>query len=133
MATHLIMREAKTGLPVSIPISSIPEWLHPSKWEEQLSWQFNNRLTKTEVMSYISETLGGPRISPELAKRMATYCVDYAKMIVVCAMLMGGGPEHAEANRKTIEKVNKILEHVKSGKEVGEILDELLAVAIDPL
>jgi len=119
-----------------VDADKIPAWVKPTRLHENPYYIFSGALTRDEVHQYLDKTLYTGEIDPKLAGKVARYCVDFAKHVVLAGILCGGpkNPKRYEAEmRPVIEKVDRMASQAKTRRNVSDIINELMRVALDPL
>lgn len=133
----LIVRDAKTGQPVSISTKFFPEWVKPPLWFNNVQWQYSHMLDKEEVIAYLDDRLKkGPKITRDLARRIALYIECYAKHIVMMGYLFSPSEEregYAGSQREFIVRLTELRRSVESSDDVSEMMSLCMDYGIDPL
>ena len=88
-AKTIIVRDRATGMPVHVPVSSVPEAIRPDNWFENAYWM--HRPDSADLKPIIQKLLGEDALSRDEAARLAQYIVDYAAHIAVTVWLFSGG------------------------------------------
>ena len=124
---HLIVRDRKSGRPVAIPISSIPEEIRPENWFENAYWRYRSDGEDLEPM--IQALYDGSPLSEESIRKLSQYIFDYACHISVMGYLFGGVQEY---NIECIRKLREIKKEAKSKEDVKTMIRLGMEYALDP-
>jgi len=126
-----IVRDAKTGEPVKIPISVFPLEFHPRIWCENAYWRFSGLLTQDEVMKYMR----GKELSPDEAHKLGDYILIWVQNSVCVAWLFMPQKEregYFKAMLPVIAKLHELLGKCKSREEVEEMMWAAMEAGLDP-
>ena len=127
----LIVRDRKTGRPVSIPISSIPVEVHPSKWRENAYWMWSPDRPILEPL--IRKYLDQKDLYDSEVRILASYMVDYACHIAVMGYLFGGPEHNLEYNLECIRKLREIQARAHTRADLNEMINVGMDYALDCL
>jgi len=126
----LIVRDRRTGKPVTIPISSIPAEIRPDNWFENGYWRY--RPDKEDLEPLIQALFSQDFLGPRSIEVLAQYIVDYACHIAVAAYIFGGGPETLEFNVECIKKLRELREKAQDKRDIREMIRVGMDYALDP-
>jgi len=128
----VIVRDAKTGEPIRIPISTFPLEFHPRLWCENAYWAFSKLLTQDEVTKYLR---GGEELSPDEAHKLGDYILIWVQNSACVAWLFMPQAEregYFKAMLPIIAKLHELLGKCKSRAEVEEMMWIAMEVGLDP-
>ena len=127
----LTVRDRRTGQPISIPISSIPREIHPSKWCENAYWMWSpaRPILEPLIKKYLDHRL----LTSDEVRILADYMVDYACHIAVMGYLFGGGESTLEYNLECIRKLREIQPRAHTRPDLNEMINVGMDYALDCL
>lgn len=127
----VIVRNAKTGEPVEIPITVFPLAFHPRIWCENPYWRFSGLLTQEEVMKYMR----GEELTPDEAHKLGDYILIWVQNNACAVWLFLPQTEREGYFKKMlpiIAKLHELLGKCKSRQEVKEMMWTAIEVGLDP-
>lgn len=126
----LVVQNRKTGKPVSIPTSSIPEEIRPDNWYENPFWRYTTmrRILDPLINALYTDT---PLLVNEI-QCLAQYMVDYACHIAVGVYLFGGGKESIALNVECIKKLRTLMKGASTKDDIREMIRVGMDYALDP-
>ena len=127
----LIVRDRRTGRPVTIPTSMIPEEIRPDKWFENPDWRYRSDRNILEPL--ISRFLKREELASYEVRAVAQYLVDYACHIAVAAYIFGGGDETLEFNVECITRLRALAKTASTRDDIGVMIRVGMEYAMDPL
>ena len=131
MTKFLIVRDRKTGEPVTIPETAIPKEIRPDRWFENGYWRYrpDREILEPLILRYLEkDTLASYEV-----RGVARYIVDYACHIAVAAYIFGGGEETLEFNTECIRRLRALAKGASTREDIGEMIRVGMDYALDPL
>ena len=127
----LIVRDRRTGRPVTIPTSMIPEEIRPDNWFENPDWRYRSDRNILEPL--ICGYLEKKKLAPHEVRFVAQYLVDYASHIAVAAYIFGGGDETLEFNVECIKRLKVLAKSASNREDISVMIRVGMEYAMDPL
>lgn len=126
----LVVQDRKTGKPVSISVSSIPEEIRPDNWYENPFWRYTTmrRILKPLINALYTDK---PLLVNEI-RCLAQYIIDYACHIAVGVYLFGGGKENITFNVECIQKLRILSKGASTKDDIREMIRVGMNYALDP-
>ena len=128
---YVIMRDARTGRPVRIPVGAIPKIFWPETWYENPYWMFSGALNREDIAEFFTEA--AQEIRAEFAHKLATYILDFVRNLAAAAWLIN--PErdrYLEDMRPIIEKLAALKARATCRKDIMDMIHVCLDCALDP-
>ena len=127
----LIVRDRRTGRPVTIPTSMIPEEIRPDNWFENPDWRYRSdrNILEPLICGYLEKN----KLAPYEVRFVAQYLVDYACHIAVAAYIFGGGDETLEFNVECINRLRALAKSASTREDIGVMIRVGMEYALDPL
>jgi hypothetical protein len=120
------------GIPVLVPLESIPKELWPDTWFENAYWRFNGALSLIDV----KELYGQEPVSEEFIQKVAQYIFDFAANCAVCAWLFDDAAHrqgYLEHVRPLLQQLSALKQTARNREDVHGMLDIAAAYALDPM
>lgn len=128
---YVIMRDARTGQSVRLPVGVIPKIFWPETWYENPYWMYSGALSRADVAEFFQDPQR--EIRPDFAHRLATYILNYIQNMAAIVWLMNPEKERYLRNMRTcIEKLSELKARAKRRKDVKDMIDVCLDYAMDP-
>jgi len=127
LTTHLIVRD-RSGQPVHIPISSIPEEIRPDNWFENPDWR--HRPDSGELEPLVRAFFSDEPLDQEAIAKLAQYIVDYAAFIAVGTYIFSGG-RGVEYNAEVLKRLRELRGRATSKENIREMIDVGMDYALD--
>lgn len=131
----LIVRDRMTGQPIAIPITDIPEDLHPLVWfkDGQASWQHNQFVTKRIVLAYLKRE----DLTEKELKRLATYIVSYTQHIAIMVWVFNSNRTERNETYQMNSQMIRTLKEIHAREPfimeyVTEMIGACMEMAVDP-
>ena len=131
MNRFLIVRDRRTGRPVTIPTNSIPAEIRPDNWFDNPDWRYRSDRNVLEPL--ISRYLEKKELAPYEVKFVAQYIVDYACHIAVATYIFGGGAASMAFNDECIKRLRALAKMASSRDDIGVMIRVGMEYAMDPL
>jgi hypothetical protein len=127
----LIVRDRRTGQPITIPLSTIPKELWPDNWYENAYWMYSRALCREEVAKFFEHSQ--KEIPEALAEKLAQYIYDYVANIAVAGWLFAENrDEYLEFMRPCLQKLSAKKNKSRTRKDVMDMVHIALEYAVDP-
>ena len=129
--SYVVMRDAKTGGLVRIPIGAIPKIFWPETWYENPYWKFSGALTAVDLAEFFDRP--DVEIRADFAHKLATYILDFARNLAAMAWLMNPDKQgYLEDMTPCIEKLSALKARATCRKDVQDMIHVCLDYTIDP-
>ena len=127
----LVVRDRRTGRPVTIPTSAIPEEIRPDNWFENPDWRYRSdrNILEPLIVRYLEKKL----LANYEVRFVAQYLVDYACHIAVAAYIFGGGAASIEFNVECIKRLRALAKTASTRDDIGVMIRVGMEYALDPL
>ena len=131
MTKFLIVRDRRTGKPVTIATSSIPRSIRPDTWYENAYWMYHDSRLVLEPL--IRRYLENEEFESHEVQYLAQYFLDYACHIAVMSYLFGGGEETVQHNAEVIAKLRDLKKGARTRRDLVMMIHVARDYALDPL
>lgn len=126
----IVVRDRRTGRPVQIPVSFIPEAIRPDNWFENPYWRY--RPDGEDLEPLIQALFADAPLELEQIKKLAQYILDYACHIATAAYIFGGGRESVEYNSEAVARLRALARMATTKEHIREMIRVGMEYALDP-
>lgn len=127
----IVVRDRVTGIPVLIPLSTIPVEIRPDNWFENPDWRFrgDRRVLEPLLLRYLEKD----ELEEYEVRFVAQYIVDYACHIAVAGYIFSPDKSGYEFNVEFIRMLRALRDKARTREDISEMVDVAMEYALDPL
>jgi len=128
---YVVMRDARTGRPVRIPVGVIPEVFRPETWYENAYWMYSGALNREDIEEFFSKEK--QEIRADFAHKLATYILNFVQNLAAAVWLVDPNrDEYLEFMKPCIEKLSALKRRARCRKDIMEMIYICLDYGMDP-